>query len=83
MSFIAFILYGADKAKAKKEASRIKERSLLAIVCFGGAIGGELGRRIFHHKTHKIYFSLTIYVSLILQIAVGVFILLLGFSQIF
>lgn len=73
MSLVAFILYGKDKSLAKKNGgpNRIKESVLLGVSVFGGAIGAFLGRIIFHHKTDKSYFSITIYFSLLLEIAVG------------
>lgn len=69
-SLITFIVFGKDKKMAEHNyrAKRIKEKTLLGLVCFGGAIGGFLGRIFFHHKTNKIYFSLSIYFSLLLQI---------------
>lgn len=72
MSLIAFMLYGKDKSMAKKNGgpNRIKESTLLGFSVFGGAIGAFLGRIIFHHKTEKVYFSFTIYLSLLLQAAV-------------
>ena len=72
MSLCAFFLYGKDKKMAQNNgnAVRIKEKTLLWVVCFGGAIGGFFGRIIFHHKTDKKYFSFTIYLSILLQVAI-------------
>ena len=72
MSLVTFFLFIKDKGMAKKNgnAVRVKEKTLLGCVAMGGAIGGFLGRIVAHHKTDKIYFSLTIYVSLLLQLAV-------------
>lgn len=72
MSLFTFFLYGKDKKMAEKNHSevRIKEKTLLWCVCFGGSVGGFLGRILFHHKTNKLYFSFTIYLSLLLQAAV-------------
>lgn len=72
MSLIAFFLFLRDKGMAKRNgnAVRIKEKILLGCVAMGGAVGGFIGRIVAHHKTDKIYFSLTIYVSLLLQLAV-------------
>lgn len=72
MSLITLFLFIIDKGKAKKNsgAARIKEKTLLGCVAMGGAVGGFIGRIIAHHKTNKIYFSITIYFSLLLQIAV-------------
>ena len=66
-SVIAFILYGADKRRAKTRGMRIKEKHLLALAAFGGAVGAFAGRLVFRHKTDKAYFSAVIYVSLLLQ----------------
>ena len=79
MSLVTFFLYGKDKKMAQKNNSavRIKEKTLLSAVCLGGAVGGFLGRIIFHHKTDKIYFSFIIYLSLLLQAAaLGILVLL-------
>ena len=71
MSLFALMLYAKDKRMAKKNTEvRIKEKTLLWVVCFGGAIGGFIGRILFHHKTNKSYFSFTIYLSLLLQLAI-------------
>lgn len=82
MSFVALFLFIKDKNIAKKNNSgvRIKEKTLLASVVFGGAIGGFIGRIIARHKTNKSYFSFTIYLSLLLQIAILVLFVLLAFS---
>ncbi len=77
-SLITFFVFGKDKKMATSGNGpvRIKEKTLLGLVCFGGALGGFLGRIIFHHKTNKIYFSISIYFSLLLQIALlGLFFL--------
>ena len=76
MSLIAFFLFGKDKKMAQNGggANRIKEKVLLGFCALGGAIGGFLGRIIFHHKTDKSYFSFTIYLGMLLQIAALVFV---------
>lgn len=72
MSLITIILFTKDKKMAQQNGNmvRIKEKNLLACCAFGGAIGAFLGRIICHHKTKKLYFSFTIYVSIIFQIGV-------------
>ncbi len=67
MSLVSFILFKNDKKKAIKGKNRTKEKTLLASVVFGGAVGAFFARIIFHHKTDKIYFSLTIYLSILLE----------------
>ncbi len=71
LSIITFFLYAKDKKMAQNGGGpvRIKEKTLLGMAAWGGALGAELARRICHHKTDKGYFSLTIYFSLLCEIA--------------
>lgn len=75
-SIAAFVLYGADKRRAKTKSTRIKEKHLLALAAFGGAAGAFAGRIVFRHKTDKAYFSAVIYISLLLQAGVLALLLL-------
>ena len=77
MSVIAFILYGVDKRKAKKEMWRIPEAVLLGWGFFGGAIGALCGMKVFRHKTKHWYFWVVNILGLILHIAAIVAILVL------
>ena len=72
MSLVSFGLFLKDKKMAVKNQSevRIKEKTLLASVVFGGAAGAFFGRIVAHHKTNKSYFSFTILLSLLLQVGV-------------
>ena len=72
MSLVAFILYGADKKKAKKSAWRIPEAVLLNFGFFGGAIGALLGMKAFRHKTKHWYFWVVNILGLIWQVALPV-----------
>lgn len=79
MSCLTFFIFRKDKKIASGGSNeRIKEKTLLEGVVLGGAIGGFAGRIIFHHKTNKKYFSLTIYLGLVLQIAVLIALVLLA-----
>lgn len=69
-SLITFILFLVDKQLAIKEKTRIKEKVLLFFVAIGGGIGGYFGRILGHHKTKKLYFSLIINLTLILQLII-------------
>lgn len=75
MSITAFVLYGSDKTKAKKNKWRIKESTLLSIGFFGGAVGAVAGMKHFRHKTKHNYFWIVNYIGLTWQI--GLLILLL------
>ncbi|MBR3462153.1 MAG: DUF1294 domain-containing protein [Clostridiales bacterium] len=73
VNLAAFILYGADKAFAKSNARRIPERTLLFFAWIGGSIGAILGMRIFHHKTLKPKFAVTVPILMVLEIVIIVF----------
>lgn len=73
ISLLAFILFGADKRKARHKKWRIPESRLLAISFLGGSVGGLLGMYIFHHKTQHLKFSIGLPCILLLQILTGVY----------
>ena len=77
MSVVAFILYGVDKSKAKREAWRIPEAVLLGWGFFGGAVGAICGMRFFRHKTKHWYFWAVNILGLILHIGIIAAILIL------
>lgn len=70
MSLITFFAYGIDKLKAKKGAWRISEKALLGLGMLGGALGGLIGMKIWHHKTKHKYFWAINFMSLGVHIAV-------------
>ncbi len=72
LSIITLFLFFKDKNMAKNGggAVRIKEKTLLGFTALGGAIGAFFGRILAHHKTDKVYFSMVIYFSLLLEAAV-------------
>ncbi len=73
ISIVAFILYGADKAKAKRNAWRIPEKVLLGFSFLGGAVGGILGMLLFRHKTKHWYFWVVNILGLAWQAALAIF----------
>ena len=77
MSLVAFVLYYADKVKAKKGAWRIKEAVLLGFGFFCGAIGALLGMKVFRHKTKHWYFWAVNVLGLAWQIALPIVITML------
>ena len=65
LNLCLFILMGIDKRAAKRKKWRIPERRLLTLGIIGGGIGGILGMFVFHHKTHRIYFTICYVVNII------------------
>lgn len=52
-SLAAVLLYGIDKAAARRGEWRIRESTLHLVAVFGGWPGAILARRGFRHKTRK------------------------------
>ena len=71
-NLIIFILYGADKSKAKKGKRRISEKTLITTAFFMGSIGAVFGVLAFKHKTKKWKFRLLLPLAVLVNIAVGV-----------
>ena len=69
VNITAFILYGADKKKAKRGQWRIPEKTLLGIAAIGGSAGAILGMFLFRHKTKHWYFRYGLPAILIVQLA--------------
>lgn len=68
-SLVALVAYFRDKKLAVKGKERTKEKTLLFLAVFFGSVGAFLGRILAHHKTDKVYFSIVIYFSMLLQAA--------------
>ena len=67
MNLLAFALMGIDKAKAKRGAWRITEKTLFLVTALFGGLGGTLGMTFFRHKTKHWYFKLGFPALLVIQ----------------
>lgn len=76
-SLTAFCLMGIDKRRARRGKWRVSEKALFLPALLGGALGGVLGMRVFHHKTRHWYFRWGFPLLLALQLA-GLAFLALG-----
>ena len=56
LSLVTLIVYGVDKARAKRGLWRISECALLTLSLAGGAVGGLAAMQLFRHKTRHLYF---------------------------
>ena len=74
INLLTFIVYGADKRRARKGKWRVPEKTLFLLPLLGGSIGALLGMRVFHHKTNHWYFVWGIPAILLAQIALAVWI---------
>lgn len=74
INLLTFIVYGADKRRARKGKWRVPEKTLFLLPLLGGSIGALLGMWVFHHKTKHWYFVWGIPAILLAQIALAVWI---------
>ena len=75
INIIAFLAMGIDKWKAKRDAWRIPEQTLLSLVVLGGGIGGIAGMYTFRHKTQKPRFYIGFPLILIIEVAVAIYLI--------
>lgn len=68
----SFILYGYDKARAKRGARRVPERSLITMAALFGAAGALLGMELFRHKTRKKLFTTCVPLFLGVQVIIAI-----------
>ena len=68
VNLAAFALMGLDKRRARRGDWRISEKALFLPAVLGGALGGLLGMRVFHHKTKHWYFRFGMPALLIVQV---------------
>ena len=74
INLIAFLTFGADKRRARRDRRRVRESTLFLLAAIGGSIGALLGMYVFRHKTRHWYFCVGIPAILILQIALPILI---------
>ena len=74
LNIAAFAAMGLDKRRARRDAWRIRERTLFLLALLGGSVGAIAGMYLFHHKTRHWYFVVGMPVILILQLALAAFI---------
>ena len=71
---MTFTVYGVDKAKARRGAWRVPEKTLFLLPLLGGSVGALLGMLVFRHKTKHWYFAWGIPLILLAQIALAVWV---------
>ena len=74
VNLVTFTVYGVDKAKARRGAWRVPEKTLFLLPLLGGSVGAVLGMRVFRHKTKHWYFVWGIPLILLAQIALAVWV---------
>jgi len=80
MNVAAFILFGVDKYKAKRNRWRIPEGTLLLFCLLLGGIGGWAGMLFFHHKTRKWKFRILVPLFAVVDVLIIAF---LGWTSVY
>ena len=75
VNLVTFTVYGVDKAKARRGAWRVPEKTLFLLPLLGGSVGALLGMQVFHHKTKHWYFVWGVPTILLAQLALAVWLL--------
>ena len=68
LSTFLVVLFGWDKAAAKRGGRRIPERILLLFALLGGWPGAWLGATVFRHKTRKLTFRRRLVIATALNV---------------
>ena len=68
INLTTFIIYGADKRRARQGKWRVPEKTLFLLPLLGGSVGALLGMRVFHHKTKHWYFKYGMPAILVAQV---------------
>jgi uncharacterized membrane protein YsdA (DUF1294 family) len=76
INIIGFLSMGIDKAKAKKGAWRVPEKTLFLFPLLGGGLGSWIGMYFFRHKTKHWYFVVGIPAIFIIELGIAVYILM-------
>ena len=74
VNLVTFTVYGVDKAKARRGAWRVPEKTLFLLPLLGGSLGALLGMLMFRHKTKHWYFVWGIPLILLAQMALAVWV---------
>ena len=75
INIVLLVLFGRDKAAARRGARRTPETTLLGLAVIGGSLGGLLGMTLFRHKTRKPAFRIGLPLILIVQLLLAGYLL--------
>lgn len=79
-SLLDFVLMGVDKWKARHDRWRVPERAFFCVALLGGTPGALLGMWTFRHKTRHWYFRYGLPALLLVQLALGTWIVVRVFD---
>lgn len=76
INLLTMLVFAVDKQRARRQAWRIPEATLLLLAALGGSPGAWLGMQLCHHKTQKRKFTLGVPLLFGLQLALALWIAL-------
>lgn len=74
-NLIVFLIYAADKHKARREKWRTPESTLLLCAFLCGGLGAGAAMRLLRHKTRHIKFRILIPVAFLLTVAALIYLI--------
>ncbi len=77
INIIGFLIMGIDKAKAKRNAWRIPEKTFFIASLLGGGLGSWIGMYTFRHKTKHWYFVIGIPAIFFIELALVIYLMFL------
>lgn len=80
INVVTFAVYAVDKARAIRGEWRVRESTLLGLAAVGGSVGALLAMVVCRHKIRKARFAVGVPAMLILQVALVLALLDLGWS---
>jgi uncharacterized membrane protein YsdA (DUF1294 family) len=66
-SLASFVLYGLDKSAARRGRRRTPELTLHTLGLLGGWPGAFVAQRVFHHKSRKLSFQVTYWLTVVVN----------------
>ncbi len=80
ISLVAVIMTLADKSRAKRDAWRIPEATLMTVGLFGGALAMYVAMKTIRHKTKHRKFMIGLPLEIALHVAIIVVLFLAEFN---
>lgn len=69
-NLVVMLVYGFDKARAKRGGRRVKEATLLLLAFLLGGPGAMFGMVLFNHKTSKTKFRFLVPLAVVVGVVV-------------
>ena len=75
INLITILIFAFDKSRARSGGRRISEKTLLLLALIGGSPAALYAMNVFRHKTQKYSFQIPLYIIMLVQIGLIVWIL--------